>query len=77
MVNYIKRYVDDEIENLLECMGAIAIVGSKWCGKTTTASQFANKTIELQHPTLGKSYIELSQTEPLLLFEGKKPLLID
>ena len=58
-------------------MGAIAIVGSKWCAKTTTASQFAKRIIELHHPILGKSYMELSQTVPLSLFEGEKPLLLD
>ena len=76
-MEYIKRYVDDELKNILECMGAVLIVGPKWCGKTTTATQFAKTIIELQHPTLGKSYIELADVDPLLLLDGKKPLLID
>ena len=76
-MEYIKRYVDEELKNILECMGAVLIVGPKWCGKTTTATQFANTIIELQHPTLGKSYIELADVDPLLLLEGEKPLLID
>ena len=58
-------------------MGAVLIVGPKWCGKTTTATQFAKTVIELQHPTLGKSYIELADVDPLVLLEGEKPLLID
>ncbi|MBQ6511845.1 ATP-binding protein [Methanobrevibacter sp.] len=58
-------------------MGAVLIVGPKWCGKTTTATQFAKTLIELQHPALGKSYIELADVDPLLLLEGAKPLLID
>ncbi|MBE6509885.1 MAG: ATP-binding protein [Methanobrevibacter millerae] len=58
-------------------MGAVLIVGPKWCGKTTTATQFAKTVIELQHPTLGKSYIELADVDPLLLLDGEKPLLID
>ena len=58
-------------------MGAVLIVGPKWCGKTTTATQFAKTIIELQHPTLGKSYIELADVDPLLLLDGEKPLLID
>ena len=77
MKKYMKRYVDDELNDILECMGAVLIVGPKWCGKTTTASQFAKTIIELQHPTLGSSYIELAENNPLLLFEGEKPLLID
>ena len=76
-MEYIKRYVDDELKNILECMGAVLIIGPKWYGKTTTATQFAKTIIELQHPTLGKSYIELADVDPLLLLEGEKPLLID
>ena len=76
-MEYIERYVDEELKNILECMGAVLIVGPKWCGKTTTASQFARTIIELQHPTLGKSYIELADLDPLLLLDGEKPLLVD
>jgi hypothetical protein len=76
-MRYIKRYIDDDLENILECMGAVLIVGPKWCGKTTTATQFAKSIIELQHPTLGKSYIELADADPLLLLDKEKPLLID
>jgi len=76
-MDYIKRYVDEELKDILECMGAVLIVGPKWCGKTTTAMQFAKTIIELQHPTLGKSYIELADVDPLLLLDGEKPLLVD
>ena len=76
-MEYIKRYVDEELTDILECMGAVLLVGPKWCGKTTTATQFAKTIIELQHPTLGKSYIELADVDPLLLLDGEKPLLID
>ena len=76
-MEYIKRYVDEELKDILECMGAVLIVGPKWCGKTTTATQFAKTIIELQHPKLGKSYIELADVDPLLLLDGEKPLLID
>lgn len=77
MKNYIKRYVDDELKEILECMGAVLIVGPKWCGKTTTATQFAKTIIELQHPTRGKSYIDLAETDPILLLDGEKPILVD
>lgn len=76
-MEYIKRYVDEELKEILECMGAVLIVGPKWCGKTTTATQFAKTIIELQHPTLGKSYIELADVDPLLLLDGEKPVLVD
>ena len=74
---YLKRYLDKIIQERLDMIGAIVIVGPKWCGKTTTATQFAKSVIELQHPTLGKSYIELADVDPLLLLEGEKPLLVD
>ncbi|WP_295112854.1 hypothetical protein [uncultured Methanobrevibacter sp.] len=35
MKKYIPRYVDEELKDILECMGAVLIVGPKWCGKTT------------------------------------------
>lgn len=76
-MEYIKRYVDGELKDILECMGAVLIIGPKWCGKTTTATQFAKTIIELQHPTLGRSYMELADVDPLLLLDGEKPLLID
>lgn len=77
MEKYMKRYVDEELKDILECMGAVLIVGPKWCGKTTTASQFAKTIIEFQHPTLGKAYRELVDNDPLLLFDGEKPILFD
>ena len=40
-MNYIKRLVDDELEFYLDVIGAVLIVGPKWCGKTTTAEQHA------------------------------------
>lgn len=76
-MEYIKRHVDEELEDMLKCMGAVLIVGPKWCGKTTTATQFAKSIIELHHPTMGKSYIELADTDPLSLLDEEKPLLID
>lgn len=45
--------------------------------KTTTATQFAKTLIELQHPTLDKSYIEPEDVNPLLLLDGEKALLND
>lgn len=33
---YLKRYLDKIIQERLDMIGAIVIVGPKWCGKTTT-----------------------------------------
>ena len=41
MKNYRKRIVDQILTRKLEGKGAVLIEGPKWCGKTTTAEQFA------------------------------------
>lgn len=45
---YYERILDEIIEKRLKMIGAILIVGPKWCGKTTTAKQHANSIISLQ-----------------------------
>lgn len=77
MKKYLKRYMDDELEDSLEYMGATLIIGPKWCGKTTTASQHAKTIIELQHPIYGDNYLKMADTDPLELLNSEKPLLID
>ena len=77
MINYLPRYLDEELEELLEYMGAILIIGPKWCGKTTTAKQHAKSIIQLQDPENSKNYLKLADLMPLELLEGEKPRLID
>ena len=48
-MKYIKRYVDEELKDVLECIGAVLILGLNG-GKTTTSTQFAETIIDLQHP---------------------------
>lgn len=76
-MNYIKRIVDEEINDKLSYTGAILIKGPKWCGKTTSAKQIAKSVLEMQNPDLQDNYIELANTKPSLLLEGDKPRLID
>ena len=57
MSDYVKRICDDELELKLEAFGAVHIVGPKWCGKTTTAKQFAKSYIEMQDPDKRDMYI--------------------
>jgi len=77
MKEYLDRYLDEELDELLEYMGAVLIVGPKWCGKTTTAEQHAKSVIQLQNPNYSKNYLKLADVDPLSLLEGKKPRLID
>ena len=77
MSNYIKRICDDELELKLEAFGAVHIVGPKWCGKTTTAKQFAKSFIEMQDPDKRDMYIQTAKVKPSNLLVGENPRLID
>ncbi|AMK15246.1 ATP-binding protein [Methanobrevibacter olleyae] len=77
MKKYLPRYLDKELEFALNSIGAVLIVGPKWCGKTTTAKQHSKSIIQLQDPRYSDSYIKIANTEPLTLLEGETPRLID
>ncbi len=77
MSDYIKRICDDELELKLEAFGAVHIVGPKWCGKTTTAKQFAKSYIEMQDPDKRDMYIQTAKIKPSNLLVGENPRLID
>lgn len=77
MSEYIKRICDDELELKLEAFGAVHIVGPKWCGKTTTAKQFAKSYIEMQDPDKRDMYIQTAKIKPSNLLVGENPRLID
>ncbi|MEA4957831.1 hypothetical protein SDC9_46168 [bioreactor metagenome] len=77
MKKYLKRSIDDILKERLEMIGAIVIVGPKWCGKTTTAEQHAKSVLKLQDPDKSKSYLELASIKPSALLEGETPRLID
>lgn len=74
---YINRICDDELELKLEAFGAVHIVGPKWCGKTTTAKQFAKSYIEMQDPDKRDMYIQTAKIQPSNLLVGENPRLID
>ncbi len=77
MSDYIKRICDDELELKLEAFGAVHIVGPKWCGKTTTAKQFAKSYIEMQDPDKRDMYMQTAKVKPSNLLVGENPRLID
>ena len=74
---YIKRVCDSELELKLEAFGAVHIVGPKWCGKTTTAKQYAKSYIEMQDPDKRDIYMETAKIKPSNLLIGENPRLID
>lgn len=77
MILYRERIVDRILEEKLASKGAVVIEGPKWCGKTTTAKQFAKSTIFMDDPAKGQQYRELLSIDPGRLLREKSPLLID
>ena len=77
MKKYLDRYIDKQLEEALESMGAVLLIGPKWCGKTTTAMQQAKDVIKLQDPRYADSYMEVASIDILALLDGENPLLID
>ena len=59
-----KRLIDKDLKLYLNIMGAVLIVGPKWCGKTTTAEQFAKSTLKLQNPDNRESFLQLAEIKP-------------
>ena len=76
-MQYIKRITDKEIEKKLRTSGAVVIRGPKWCGKTTSAKQYAKSILEMQNPDMTDNYVKIANVKPSLLLEGEKPRLID
>lgn len=74
---YIKRKIDEDLEKYLQMIGAVLIVGPKWCGKTTTGEQHAKSILKLQDPDNSESYLMWADIQPSILLEGEKPRLID
>ena len=75
---YINRLFDNELDFYLKTVGAIQIVGPKWCGKSRTAKRHANTIIDLMKKKQRDQYVELAKKAPeVLLNSGTKPILID
>lgn len=76
-MNYIPRLIENQIKEKLDFYGAISVEGCKWCGKSTTAKQFARSILELQNPDSYKNSLELIELDASRLLAGDKPKLID
>ncbi len=72
-MDYLKRIVDDELDELLPGIGAIAIEGAKAIGKTATAVRRA-VTIHRLDDAAQRQIIE---ADPSRLLAGDRPILID
>ncbi len=77
MRKYRKRIVDEILVKKLEGKGAVLIEGPKWCGKTTTAEQFASSILYMDDPLNKEQNISMSDINPKRLLNGATPRLID
>ena len=77
MKKYRKRIADDILKRKLEGKGAVLIEGPKWCGKTTTAEQFAASILYMDDPEKKEQNITMSELSPKRLLKGATPRLID
>lgn len=74
---YKKRIADKLLERKLAGKGAVLIEGPKWCGKTTTASQIAQSTLDLGDSETLRESRNMMEISPKILLEGDTPRLID
>lgn len=75
---YIERLFDKELDFYLKSVGAVQIIGPKWCGKSRTAKKHAASTIDLMKEDVKKQFVPLAKQAPNILLDyGMKPLLID
>jgi predicted AAA+ superfamily ATPase len=72
-VPYQRRVVDDEVDELLDGLSAIALEGPKGVGKTRTALERARTVHRLDDP----AELDVAQADPRRLLEGPAPVLID
>ncbi len=70
---YRRRIVDDELDELLAGVPAIAVEGAKWVGKTASATQRAGTTRRLDNP----AELALAQADPGTVLRGAGPVLLD
>ncbi len=72
-MQYLKRFIETQIEEALSTSGVVVVTGPKFCGKTTTCKRFAKSSYTLDT----KSKIELVQSSPQSILIGDTPRLID
>ena len=75
--SYVARTSDALLQLQLEASGAVLIEGLKWCGKTTSAEQFAQSAVYLQDTKQRARNLQLADTAPDVLLAGQSPRLID
>ncbi len=72
-IAYRRRIVDDELDELVGDLAAIAIEGPKGVGKTSTGLQRARTVHRLDDP----AELAVAEADPARLLEGEPPVLLD
>jgi hypothetical protein len=70
---YIRRVVDDELDELLPALPAVALEGAKGVGKTQTALRRAATVHQLDDPAAR----QIARADPSRMVAGEPPILID
>jgi uncharacterized protein len=70
---YHRRVVDDELDELMPSLPALALEGPKGVGKTATASRRASTVHRLDDP----AQRSIAVADPARLIDGRPPILID
>src|SRR3954447_4830279 len=73
VIPYARRVVDDELDEIIGSLPAIALEGPKGVGKTRTALERARTVHRLDDP----AELEVARADPRRLLEGPAPVLID
>lgn len=77
MHNYKNRIIEFPLSQKLKAKGAVLIEGPKWCGKTTTAEEFAKSKIMLARPDVKEHFKNLLEIDSDTALTGNTPMLID
>lgn len=72
-MSYVRRILDEELDQLFGQIAAIAIDGPKGVGKTTTAEQRVRTVVRLD----SKAVRESISAEPEQVLDRGRPILID
>lgn len=77
MEGYKPRILDQMLARKLQSKGAVLIEGPKWCGKTTTASEFAKTEVKLANPIKRDNFRHLLEIDVEEALSGTPPILFD
>ena len=74
---YKNRIIEQLLTKKLAAKGAVLIEGPKWCGKTTTAEEFAESKVMLARTDVKDHFKNLLEIDTDAALAGATPMLID